>query len=177
MAIASASRRRFHREGILALLLVFALPLAATGQSTRTALGTGAHFQSYSLGEALGAEVANLTLLPLAFTLPVGNRFDLDLYGAYANGSVEKGGYSYTLQGLVDTQVRARFQASPWAVLTALVNIPTGNSLRQAVNLEVEPRLANTAKFGSGASTKHWYLFAAPSFAPMIVAFLNSSSL
>lgn len=40
-------------------------------------------------------------------------------------------------------------------------NIPTGNSLRQAVNLEVEPRLANTAKFGSAASTKHWYLFAA----------------
>ena len=52
-------------------------------------------------------------------------------------------------------------------------NVPTGNSLRQAVNLEVEPRLANTAKFGSAASTKHWYLFAAPSFAPMIVAFLN----
>ncbi|OQB78877.1 MAG: Mu-like prophage major head subunit gpT [Planctomycetes bacterium ADurb.Bin126] len=52
-------------------------------------------------------------------------------------------------------------------------NVPTGNSLRQAVNLEVEPRLANTAKFGAAASSKHWYLFAAPAFAAMIVAFLN----
>ena len=52
-------------------------------------------------------------------------------------------------------------------------DIPTGNSLRRAVALEVEPRLSNTAKYGSKASTKHWYLFAAPSFAPMVVAFLN----
>ncbi len=52
-------------------------------------------------------------------------------------------------------------------------DIPTGNSLRRAVALEVEPRLANTKKYGTAASTKHWYLFAAPSFAPMVVAFLN----
>jgi len=53
------------------------------------------------------------------------------------------------------------------------VDVPTGNSLRQAVNLEVEPRLANTAKFGSAASTTHWYLLTGPSLAPMVVAFLN----
>ncbi|MFB3894512.1 MAG: Mu-like prophage major head subunit gpT family protein [Phycisphaerae bacterium] len=53
------------------------------------------------------------------------------------------------------------------------VDVPTGNSLRQAVNLEVEPRLSNTKKYGSAASAKHWYLFAAPSAAAMIVAFLN----
>ncbi len=53
------------------------------------------------------------------------------------------------------------------------VDVPTGNSLRQAVNLEVEPRLANAAKFGAAASDKHWYLFAAPAANPMIVAFLD----
>jgi hypothetical protein len=52
-------------------------------------------------------------------------------------------------------------------------DVPTGNSLRRAVNLEVEPRLSNTTKFGSAASTKHWYLFTSPSAVPMIVAFLN----
>jgi len=102
--------------------------------------------------------VANLTLLPLAFTLPVGNRFDLDLYGAYANGSVEKGGYSYTLQGLVDTQVRARFQASPWAVLTALVNLPTGNSTHDGEEAVVASVLSTDilgfreANWGTGAA-------------------------
>jgi len=52
-------------------------------------------------------------------------------------------------------------------------DVPTGNSLRRAVNLEVEPRLSNTTKFGSDASTKHWYLFTKPNAVPMIVAFLN----
>ena len=52
-------------------------------------------------------------------------------------------------------------------------DMPTGNSLRRAVNLEVEPRLANSVKFGTGASDKHWYLFAEPSALAMIVAFLN----
>ena len=52
-------------------------------------------------------------------------------------------------------------------------DVPTGNSLRRAVNLEVEPRLSNTGKFGSAASTKHWYLWARPSAVAMIVAFLN----
>jgi hypothetical protein len=52
-------------------------------------------------------------------------------------------------------------------------DVPTGNSLRRAVNLEVEPRLSNTAKFGSDASTKHWYLFTKPNAVPMIVAFLH----
>jgi len=50
---------------------------------------------------------------------------------------------------------------------------PTGNSLRRAVGLEVEPRLSNATKFGSKASAEHWYLFASPASAPMVVAFLN----
>lgn len=50
---------------------------------------------------------------------------------------------------------------------------PTGNSLRRAVTLEVEPRLNNATKFGATASAKHWYLFAAVSNVPMVVAFLQ----
>ena len=50
---------------------------------------------------------------------------------------------------------------------------PTGNSLRQAVTIEVEPRLSNTTKFGAAASDKHWYLFANPLAVPMVVGFLE----
>jgi hypothetical protein len=50
---------------------------------------------------------------------------------------------------------------------------PTGNSLRRAVSIEVEPRLNNDAKYGSAASDKHWYLFSAPSNAAIVVAFLQ----
>ncbi len=50
---------------------------------------------------------------------------------------------------------------------------PTGNSLKRAVSIEVEPRLNNATKYGSAASDKHWYLFSAPSNAAMVVAFLQ----
>ena len=53
------------------------------------------------------------------------------------------------------------------------VGQPMGNSLRQAVSLEVEPRLSNSAKFGSVASGQQWFLFTNPAFAAMVVAFLN----
>jgi len=52
-------------------------------------------------------------------------------------------------------------------------NTPTGNSLRQAVSIETEPRLSNTTKFGSAASDKQWFLFASPSAVPMVVGFLE----
>lgn len=57
--------------------------------------------------------------------------------------------------------------------IAAQTNLPTGNSLKNAVGLEVEPRLSNTKKYGNKASTKHWYLFASPAASPLIVGFLN----
>ncbi len=57
--------------------------------------------------------------------------------------------------------------------ITTAQGQPTGNSVRRAVALEVEPRLSNATKFGAGASTKAWYLFGPASASAMIVAFLN----
>ncbi len=57
--------------------------------------------------------------------------------------------------------------------IQAQVEGPTGNSLRKAVRLEVEPRLSNDVKFPATASKKQWFLFASPSNMPQIVAFLN----
>lgn len=53
---------------------------------------------------------------------------------------------------------------------------PTGNALRQAVSLAVEPRLANSEKFKTKASNSHWFLFASPADSALIVAFLNGQS-
>lgn len=119
--------------GLAMMASLFAVaPTGATGQISQNAFGTGALFQSFTFSEGLGTDVANLTLIPVAYSLPVGERFDIEFYGAYANGSVEQRGVTYTLQGLVDTRVRARYQVSSWAVLTALVNLPTGNSAHDA---------------------------------------------
>lgn len=51
-------------------------------------------------------------------------------------------------------------------------DLPTGNALKNSVQLEVEPRLSNSERF-SGTSAKAWYLFASPSDAALIVAFLQ----
>lgn len=51
-------------------------------------------------------------------------------------------------------------------------NTPTGNSLKNSVSLEVEPRLSNSQRF-TGTSAKAWYLFAGPQDAALIVAFLQ----
>ncbi len=51
-------------------------------------------------------------------------------------------------------------------------NTPTGNPIKNAVRIETEPRLSNTARF-TGASDKAWYLFGTPADAALIVAYLN----
>jgi phage head maturation protease len=51
---------------------------------------------------------------------------------------------------------------------------PTGNALKGAVALEVEPRLSNSDRF-TGTSTKAWYLFAGPMDTALIVAFLQGN--
>lgn len=53
-------------------------------------------------------------------------------------------------------------------------DLPTGNALKNAVSLEVEPRLSNSQRF-TGTSTKAWYLFAGPQDVPLIVAFLGGN--
>ncbi|TWU14746.1 Mu-like prophage major head subunit gpT [Symmachiella macrocystis] len=49
---------------------------------------------------------------------------------------------------------------------------PTGNALKNAVSLEVEPRLSNAQRF-AGTSAKAWYLFGSRQDAALIVAFLQ----
>ncbi len=49
---------------------------------------------------------------------------------------------------------------------------PTGNSMKNVVNLEVESRLSNPNRF-TGTSAKAWYLFGSPIDMSIIVAFLQ----
>ena len=110
------------------LALTALLPASASGQATEHAFGGGVQFQSYSLDAALGAEVANLLLFPMAYSVPLGDRLGIDFYGAYALGSVEKAGAKYELNGMVDTRIRASLKIAPWAVVTTSVTAPTGKA-------------------------------------------------
>jgi hypothetical protein len=56
---------------------------------------------------------------------------------------------------------------------SAAAGAPTGNVRKNALALEVEPRLSSAAF--TGYSVLAWYLFASQTDAPMIVSFLNGA--
>ncbi|MFC1574535.1 hypothetical protein ACFL5A_02770 [Gemmatimonadota bacterium] len=152
-------------SGLAMLLLVgaFSAPTGAMGQNNPHAFGTGVQFQSFTFDEGLGASVANLTLIPMAYTLPMGDVFTVDFYGAYAMGAVEKENAdgvaeTFELIGMVDTRLRASLQVAPWAVFTAAVTIPTGNSAHDNNEAAVASVLSTDilgfreANWGTGAA-------------------------
>lgn len=106
-------------------------------------LGAGVQAQTFSFGDGLGIDRATLLLVPIAYQQPIGSRLAVDLYGAYANGEVAQGETTYSLDGLVDTKVRASYTARPWAVLSVALNLPTGNSGHTTEEAVVASILAN----------------------------------
>ncbi|MGQ0562208.1 MAG: hypothetical protein ACT443_10075 [Gemmatimonadota bacterium] len=115
------------RNFALAFGLVAALAQGAAAQE-RQAFAIGGVAQSYSFASGFGVESTALLIAPVAYTLPVTRQFTVDLYGAYAHGTVKLENATHTLQGIVDTRVRASLAVAPWAVLSAAVNLPTGNA-------------------------------------------------
>ena len=152
---------RFRLDRSLVVLLGALLALVGArdlgAQDSSPSLGVGVHFQGYSFDDALGADVANLLLFPVAARLPVGDRFTAEVYSAYGRGAVERGGAVFELEGLVDTRIRAVYQASSWAVLTVGVNLPSGNSEHNSAEALVASVLSTDllgfreSNFGTGS--------------------------
>lgn len=110
---------------ILAALMV--APQAARAQSGQS-LALSPTFQGYWFSKDIGASSATLAILPLAYALPVSRNVAFDLYTAVARGDVKTGDANHTLQGLVDTHIRASITVTPWAVITGAINLPTGKA-------------------------------------------------
>ena len=133
--------------GVLALLAAAAAGPAGAQQGA--SFGAGGQIQTFAFGEGLGVERATLYLLPLAYRQPFGDRLSVDLYGAYARGEVALGGdgegsdTTYSLSGVVDTKIRANWTATPWAVFSLALNLPTGNSGHSTEEAVVASILAN----------------------------------
>lgn len=110
----------------LALLAVYAQPARAQERHTLALVGA---FQGYKFPvELSGITSATLAILPVGYEYHVSRGLSVDLYTAFARGDVKDANKTYTLQGLVDTRVRASLNVTPWAVLTAALNAPTGKS-------------------------------------------------
>ncbi len=128
---------RLLAAGLCAALACASGPLA--GQSS---IGVGAEYLGFSFGEELGAKAAQLFMVPLAVRLPIGSAFSFDLYSAWAQGQVEQADKKYSLSGVVDTRIKASYQASPWALLSVGVSLPTGNATHNGEEAVVSAVLA-----------------------------------
>lgn len=114
------------RFGAAALLALFgAAPL--TAQDPRT-LAVTPYAQFVSFGSGYPLDNATLLLLPVAYQQPIGEHVTVDAYSGFAVGSVKAGGNTFRLSGPIDTRLRASWSATPWAVLTLGLNIPTGKA-------------------------------------------------
>lgn len=87
-------------------------------------------YVSYRIGAPVGRTISELAI-PLAFVMPIGRRFTVDLATAYANARVKGDGGTFqsSIDGITDTQMRGNFTIGADAiVLTLGVNIPTGQA-------------------------------------------------
>ena len=105
---------------------------AQTAQAQRHSLAISPGVQTYSLADEMDVQSARLYIVPVAYDLSVSDKLSFDVYSAFARGEAKAGNETHTLQGIVDTRVRASWTATPWAVLTFGVNIPTGNASHDA---------------------------------------------
>ncbi len=120
---------RTSLQGTTLLGAALGLLLAAAPLEAQHTLGSGLHFQGLSFdGAQAPAQAADLWVVPLAYRYRISDRLSADLYTAWASGTVESGGENLELDGFVDTELRASYQATPWAMLSLAVNLPTGNS-------------------------------------------------
>lgn len=109
----------------LALLAVTVTPVAA-----QYSVGTGVEYQSFDFEAGLGADGAALFMIPVAARIPLSavEGLTFDVYSAWAEGRVQVSDSVLKLSGPVDTGVRAAYQATPWALVTLGLNLPTGSS-------------------------------------------------
>lgn len=118
-----------------------AIVLASAPAHAQRTIGVGVDFTGYSFEEGLGASAAQLMLVPVAVRIPAGSLV-FDLYSAWAQGQVEWADVAYTLQGPVDTRVKATYQVAPWALLSLGASLPTGNSTHNGEEAVVASVLA-----------------------------------
>mgnify|MGYP001269060449 CR=1 FL=1 len=109
---------------------VFALAAAFSASPARAQyeVGAGVDYLSYAFDAGLGADAAQLFMIPVALRVPATSALSFDVYSAWAEGRVERADTVYKLSGPVDTGVRAAYQATPWALVTVGANVPTGDA-------------------------------------------------
>lgn len=100
---------------------------------------------SYELTSNGATKWVSQEIVPFAVVVPVGDRFSFDVATAWAHSAARiDGSKASSIAGLTDTQLRASYTLGEDAViLTAGVNLPTGNSTADSAQFAAAENIAN----------------------------------
>ena len=130
------------RRSVLLALLAAALPLQAQSPFDASAR-VAPQFVSYRLSSPVSRTVGQLAI-PIAVVVPFGPRFFVDVATAYASTTASGGSPDSRIDGITDTQLRATYTSGNDAlVLTAGVNVPTGQSTVTSDQIEAAGRIGS----------------------------------
>jgi len=138
----------------LALPLAVAATLGMTAPAVAAAQDAGvvatraaAEMITYTLKADGNEKIISQLVTPIAVVVPIGDRFSFDVATAYAHSRVELKGDTAapsTISGLTDTQLRGSYVFGQDAVvLTAGVNLPTGESTANAKQFVAAQNISN----------------------------------
>ncbi|MBA3890695.1 MAG: hypothetical protein H0X64_09195 [Gemmatimonadaceae bacterium] len=106
-------------------------------------LQTGPQFVQYRIAGPIDETISELAI-PIFAIVPIGSRFSVDVGTSYAQSRVRFAGGESTVSGLTDTQLRANYSlGNDFIVLTAGVNLPTGETTVALDQLLAASRIAN----------------------------------
>ncbi|MDA1080236.1 MAG: hypothetical protein O2973_00955 [Gemmatimonadetes bacterium] len=113
----------------IAILAFAAIAPAASAQGFGDLAAIfGPQYVNYKIGTGATEKTVTQLSVPLAFILPVSERFTIDLSSSWANSRVSSNGVeSSKISGLTDTQLRGNLSFfDNTAIITLGVNVPTG---------------------------------------------------
>lgn len=116
-----------HSLGTALTLATVAVLAAGPAASAQVTVGSGLDYLGYAFDDGLGAEAAQLFMIPVAVRYAVSDKLTFDFFTAYADGRIEQSGNTYTLSGPIDTSIKASYMATPWARVGLTVSVPTGD--------------------------------------------------
>ena len=144
---------------VRAAALTLACAITADAQaSDAMRIQAGPQVVQYRLRMPLDETVTEVAV-PLFAVVPIAPRFTFDIGTAYAQSHVRHAGGESSVGGLTDTQLRANYTlGNDFIILTAGVNLPTGESTVDVAELLAASRIANDflsfpiSSMGTGAA-------------------------
>lgn len=131
--------------GVALAALMAAMPAVAAAQGRGEIAVIGAPtVTSFGYGSGAAKRSVSQSTMPFVVLLPISERFSMDLSTAFASSAVAVNGAAVSsISGLTDTQVRGNYALGESMLITAGLNLPTGQYLIPASQQEAAGQIGN----------------------------------